>query len=149
MTIAIATAPVATSASRETSERRSSRPNSRGSIPCSAIERPSLVQPVIAVVAAAKRMSAPDSPTTTRRMSTIVAGRCPSNAVTMPTIGACIQSSARSVEPSSAGNADSATIAISTVMITTSPIDENSDRGSTRPGSRVSSARLATVSSPV
>ena len=63
MTIAIATAPVATSASRETSERRSSRPNSRGSIPCSAIERPSRVQPVIAVVAAAnedERAGEPD-----------------------------------------------------------------------------------------
>ena len=37
--------PTARSASRETSERRSRRPNSRGSMPCSAIERPRRVQP--------------------------------------------------------------------------------------------------------
>ena len=58
--------PVARSASRETSERRSRRPNSRGSMPCSPIERPSRVHPVIAVVAAANRISAPERPTTTR-----------------------------------------------------------------------------------
>ena len=39
--------------------------------------------------------------------------------------------------------------AIRTVTTTTSPIAEKSERGSVRPGSRASSARLATVSSPV
>ena len=87
MTIAIP--PVARIASRDTSERRSMRPNSRGSMPCSPIERPSRVHPVIAVVAAANRISAPERPTTTRNTSTSPEGRCPSNAVTIPTIGAC------------------------------------------------------------
>ncbi len=104
---------------------------------------------MIAVVAAANRITAPERPTTMRSTSTRAVGRCPSNAVTIPTIGAFSQSSARSVEPSSAGNADNPTTPISTVMITTSPIEENSERGSALPGSRVSAARLATVSSPV
>lgn len=88
-------------------------------------------------------------PTTTRSTSTTDAGSSPSNAVTMPTIGACSHSSPRLVDPSSAGNAVMPTTEMSTVTITTSPIAEKSERGSARPGSRVSSARFATVSRPV
>ena len=71
----MATIVIAAIASRETSVRRSSRPSSRGSIPCVPIEWASRAQPEIDVVTAISRMSAADSPTATRSASTIDAGQ--------------------------------------------------------------------------
>ena len=135
--------------SRETSVRRSKRPISRGSIPCVPIEWASRAHPDIDVVIAIRRMSAEESPTAIRSSSTTFAGSSPSNAVTMPTIGASSHCPPSSDDPSSPGNAVTPTTATSTVRITTRPIAEKSDRGSVRPGSRASSARFATVSRPV
>ena len=58
-------------------------------------------------------------------------------------------SSPSAVSPPVTGYADRPMAAIRTVTSTTSPIAEKSERGSARPGSRASSARLATVSRPV
>ena len=67
----------------------------------------------------------------------------------MPASGAFSHSSPSAVCPFSTGKAESPTTATSTVRTTTRPIAEKRLRGSVRPGSRVSSARFATVSSPV
>ena len=67
----------------------------------------------------------------------------------MPASGAFSHSSPSAVCPFSTGKAESPTTAISTVRTTTRPSAEKRLRGSVRPGSRVSSARFATVSRPV
>ena len=67
----------------------------------------------------------------------------------MPASGAFSHSSPSAVRPFSTGKAESPTAATAAVRRTTSPIAEKRLRGSVRPGSRASSARLATVSSPV
>ena len=87
-TSAIASAPRCEIASLETSVRRSRRANSRGSMPCPAERVASRVIPETEVVAAANRISAPESPTTTRSTSTSSAGSSPSNAAVIPTSGA-------------------------------------------------------------
>ncbi len=149
-TIPIATAVIAAIVCRGTSVRRSKRPIARGNMPWVPIECARRAQPEMDVVIAIRRMRADDSPTAIRSTSTRRAGSSPSNAVTMPTSGASSHVLPSSDVPSSAaGNAVTPTTATSTVRMTTSPIAENSDRGSVRPGSRASSARLATVSRPV
>ena len=67
----------------------------------------------------------------------------------MPASGALSHSSPSAVWPFSTGKAARPTVATAAVITTTSPIAEKRLRGSVRPGSRVSSARLATVSRPV
>ncbi len=52
-----------TTACGETSVRRLSRPNARGSCPCSPSEQASRVKPEIEVVTATSRISAPVRPT--------------------------------------------------------------------------------------
>ena len=146
---AIATIAIAAMASRETRVFRSRRPSSRGSIPCVPIECASRAQPEIDVVTAIRRISPAESPTATRRTSTIPAGSSPPNAVTIPTSGASSHWSPSSVVPSVAGNAVTPTVATRTVRTTTRPIAVNSERGRVLPGSRASSARFATVSRPV
>ena len=63
--------------------------------------------------------------------------------------GARCQVVPSAVVPSETGNAESPTIAMRTVTTTTAPIAEKRLRGRSRPGSRVSPARFATVSRPV
>ena len=65
-TIPIATTVIAAMVSRETSVWRSSRPISRGSMPCVPIECARRAQPEIDVVIAIMRMSADESPTAIR-----------------------------------------------------------------------------------
>ena len=83
----------------DTTARRSSRANSRGSDPCSASECASRVIPENDVVAAPARISTPEIPTTTSSTSTRPDGSDPSNAAAMPTSGASSHSSPSAVSP--------------------------------------------------
>ncbi len=74
-------------------------------------------------------------------------GTCALISCATPTSGARSQRVPSSV--SGPGKAETATTAIATYIVTTVPIAANSERGRSTPGRRASSARFATVSSPV
>ena len=95
-----------------------------------------------------RRISAPLTPTKKRSMSPSGSGSCAAD------LGR--DADERRAQPvgaelgvSGPGNAESATTAIATYSVTTVPIATNSERGRSTPGRRASSARFATVSSPV
>ena len=101
-------------------------------------------------------MIAPLRPITTRSTSTTACGAWPWSASTIPSSGARAQVVPRSLaQPPGpfgsgwAGNAEIPTIPIASATATDRPIPRKSVRGSVRPGSRASDARLATVSRPV
>ena len=144
----VETAAVERIAAGEMSVRPLRRPNARGSMSRLPSEYASRPAPENEVVTTAMRISAPVSPTKTRSASTNGAGRCPLNASASPTSGARSQVVPRAVS-GSAGYAERATRPIRNEMSTAPPIPTKRLRGSVRPGSRVSAARLATVSRPV
>ena len=140
----------ATIAIGETSVRRFSRPKAGGSWRCSPSECASRVKPDIDVVAAARQDERTgESDVHDERVADQVGDVRARRASTMPASGAFSHSSPSAVRPFSTGKAESPTAATAAVRRTTSPIAEKRLRGSVRPGSRASSARLATVSSPV
>ena len=113
---AIEISAAATIACGETSVRRFSRPNARGSWPCSPSEYASREKPEIDVVTAASRISAPVRPTKTRSaVAEPVGQRGRASCVDDPDQRRAqpVACRARSCRPC-AGNAESATTAIAT-----------------------------------
>jgi len=102
-----------------------------GSCPCSPREYASREKPEIEVVTAARRISAPVIPTYTRSPSPRTDGSWWPMLVATPISGARIQREPSSV--SGPGNAESATTAIATYIVTTVAIPPNTTEGGRPP----------------